>query len=142
MQQFILLTIQFDIYCFKFVNLFSLKLKNDFIIKYHNTLILTKNNTMSTEINPVTANVEIGRRNDVNKKSVRYVKLTNKLCIHNKCKFTEGLNVEVGLTRRSIVILQKNARYKWRHSIDARKMDNGVKRGKRVSITFREAVKM
>lgn len=47
-------------------------------------------------------------------------------------------NVEVNLDRRSIVILRNDARYKWRHAIEARKFDNGVKRGTRVSVTFRE----
>ncbi len=44
---------------------------------------------------------------------------------------------EVTLERRSIVILQEDARYKWRHSIPARKVDNGKKRDIRISITFR-----
>ena len=53
-----------------------------------------------------------------------------------------GKHIEVELLRKSIVILQKDARYKWRHGIEAIKMDNNIQRGKRVSITFREAVKI
>jgi alkylated DNA repair dioxygenase AlkB len=45
------------------------------------------------------------------------------------------------LKRRSCLVLQGDARYKWRHSIPARKSDTykGVKtlRGRRLSITFR-----
>ncbi len=44
---------------------------------------------------------------------------------------------EVVLEKRSIVILQEDARYKWRHSIPARKVDYGRIRDIRISITFR-----
>ncbi len=42
------------------------------------------------------------------------------------------------LPRRSALSLHGDARYVWRHGIVARKKDNGVKRGRRVSITFRK----
>jgi alkylated DNA repair dioxygenase AlkB len=37
----------------------------------------------------------------------------------------------------SLLILYKEARYDWAHSIERRKEDNGISRGRRVSITFR-----
>ena len=43
----------------------------------------------------------------------------------------------VYLQRRSIVSLHRDARYKWKHGITPRKSDNGIKRLRRVSITFR-----
>ncbi|WHI52922.1 alpha-ketoglutarate-dependent dioxygenase AlkB [Microbulbifer sp. MLAF003] len=49
------------------------------------------------------------------------------------------------LNPRSVVILQKDARYKWTHSIPNRKSDliNGqrVQRSRRVSLTFRQVIK-
>jgi len=41
------------------------------------------------------------------------------------------------LKRRSIAILQGDSRYKWTHSIPARKQDNGHNRSTRISLTFR-----
>jgi alkylated DNA repair dioxygenase AlkB len=38
----------------------------------------------------------------------------------------------------SALVLHGPARYKWQHGIVARKSDNGVPRGRRVSITFRK----
>ena len=52
--------------------------------------------------------------------------------------------MSVLLSRRSLLVLQGEARYKWRHSIAARKSDiiDGVRtsRERRVSITFRKAL--
>jgi alkylated DNA repair dioxygenase AlkB len=45
---------------------------------------------------------------------------------------------EITLPRRSIVSFHDEARYDWRHGIAARKKDHGVKRGKRLSLTFRK----
>lgn len=45
---------------------------------------------------------------------------------------------ELVLHRRSMLCLHGDARYKWRHGIVPRKSDNGVKRSKRISLTFRK----
>jgi alkylated DNA repair dioxygenase AlkB len=45
------------------------------------------------------------------------------------------------LQRKSLVILTEDARYKFTHAIPARKSDNGVKRSKRISLTFRKVNK-
>jgi alkylated DNA repair dioxygenase AlkB len=46
---------------------------------------------------------------------------------------------EIPLKRRSAVCLTGDARYKWKHSIAAKKYDiDGVKRETRVSLTFRK----
>ncbi len=42
------------------------------------------------------------------------------------------------LKRRSVIAFHGKARYEWRHGIRARKEDRGVKRGTRVSLTFRK----
>jgi len=53
--------------------------------------------------------------------------------------FTLGaIKREVLLPRRSVVVMHGEARYRWRHGISARKSDRGVKRGRRVSLTFRK----
>lgn len=44
---------------------------------------------------------------------------------------------ELLLPRRSALALFGEARYDWRHGIATRKTDHGVKRGRRVSLTFR-----
>lgn len=44
------------------------------------------------------------------------------------------------LKKNSIVILQNNARYTYKHGIKARKSDNGIKRNRRISITFRNVI--
>lgn len=44
------------------------------------------------------------------------------------------------LEPRSLLILKDDARYKWKHGITSRKSDNGVKRQKRVSLTFRKVI--
>ena len=46
----------------------------------------------------------------------------------------------INLEPRSLLILQEDARYKWKHGITARKSDNGVKRQRRVSLTFRKVL--
>ena len=46
--------------------------------------------------------------------------------------------VEKVLDERSLVVLQDESRYKWKHSIPSRKSDKGVPRKTRVSFTFRE----
>jgi len=45
---------------------------------------------------------------------------------------------EVLLERASLLVLQDAARYEWKYSIAPRKSDNGVKRGRRLSLTFRK----
>lgn len=45
------------------------------------------------------------------------------------------------LHRRSIIILNGDSRYKWKHSIPARQMDGDVKRQRRISLTFRKVRK-
>ena len=45
---------------------------------------------------------------------------------------------EVFLPPRSAICIHGAARYDWRHGIAARKSDHGVKRGRRVSLTFRK----
>lgn len=44
------------------------------------------------------------------------------------------------LEPRSLLVLQGDARYIWRHGIAARKSDNGVKRQRRISLTFRKVI--
>jgi len=44
---------------------------------------------------------------------------------------------EIHLARRSLVMMYGEARSEWRHSIPARIKDNGVERGVRISLTFR-----
>jgi alkylated DNA repair dioxygenase AlkB len=41
------------------------------------------------------------------------------------------------LPKRSTISLYGPARYEWRHGIPARKSDKGIKRGRRISLTFR-----
>lgn len=41
------------------------------------------------------------------------------------------------LEPRSLLILEKDARFKWAHSIAARTMDEGIERQRRISLTFR-----
>jgi alkylated DNA repair dioxygenase AlkB len=46
--------------------------------------------------------------------------------------------IEVLLAPRSLIMLFGEARYNWKHAIPARKQDKGVKRTRRLSITFRK----
>ena len=50
----------------------------------------------------------------------------------------EQEKVELSLAPRSLLMMYGEARYNWKHAILARKQDNGVKRGRRVSLTFRK----
>ncbi len=55
--------------------------------------------------------------------------------------FTNG-NYEksIYLEPHSLLILKDDSRYKWKHGIAARKSDNGVKRRRRISLTFRKVI--
>ena len=46
----------------------------------------------------------------------------------------------IPLEPNSLLVLQGEARYKWKHGIAARKSDNGVKRQRRISLTFRKVI--
>jgi alkylated DNA repair dioxygenase AlkB len=48
--------------------------------------------------------------------------------------------VPLVLAPRSLVVLTEDARYQWQHRIPPRKSDDGVKRGRRVSLTFRTVI--
>jgi alkylated DNA repair dioxygenase AlkB len=50
--------------------------------------------------------------------------------------------VEIPLAPRSLVMLCGEARNRWKHSIPARSKDNGITRGTRISLTFRNVNKM
>jgi alkylated DNA repair dioxygenase AlkB len=55
--------------------------------------------------------------------------------------FTHGeMKKSIYLEAKSLLILSNEARYQWRHGIAMRKSDNGIKRQRRISITFRKAV--
>lgn len=47
----------------------------------------------------------------------------------------------VRLFRRSIIILQNESRYIWKHSIPARLSDGNIQRNRRISLTFRKIKK-
>lgn len=49
-----------------------------------------------------------------------------------------GDRKDLYLERRSALSLHNSARYDWRHEIAAKKSDEGVARGRRVSLTFRK----
>lgn len=57
---------------------------------------------------------------------------------------TTAEKIPVFLPKRSMVVLQKEARYDWKHSIPSRKTDkhNGITypRARRVSLTFRKVI--
>ena len=56
----------------------------------------SENHSNNTETNHLDDSIKLNPLNNVEEdKQVRYVKLTNKSCIHNKCKFKEGLNVDI-----------------------------------------------
>ena len=48
-------------------------------------------------------------------------------------------HIALKLERRSIVVLQDESRWLWKHSIPSRKSDNGIPRQTRISATFRTA---
>ncbi len=50
----------------------------------------------------------------------------------------DNLIIKLPLKRKSLIILQDDARYKWRHGITAKKYDDKIKRDTRISVTFRE----
>lgn len=45
---------------------------------------------------------------------------------------------KINLKRRSLVVMSGIGRYQWKHSIPARKSDDGIKRGERISVTLRK----
>jgi len=47
---------------------------------------------------------------------------------------------DINLERCSLVALQGDIRYKWKHSIPSRKSDNKEMRGNRISLTFRKLI--
>ena len=56
----------------------------------------------------------------------------------NSRNYNPSNKKEVLLSSRSVISLHEDARYKWRHGITARKSDNGFKRTRRISLTFRK----
>lgn len=44
------------------------------------------------------------------------------------------------LERRSLILLKESARYNWTHSIKPKHSDNGIKRTRRISLTFRNVI--
>lgn len=54
--------------------------------------------------------------------------------------YNNYLEIPILLKRRSCIILQDNARYKWKHGITQRKKDGKVKRGVRISLTLRQTL--
>ena len=44
------------------------------------------------------------------------------------------------LEPRSLLVFEGDARYKWKHGIAPRKSDHGIKRQRRVSLTFRKVI--
>ncbi len=46
--------------------------------------------------------------------------------------------IDINLPKRSMLVLMDEARTNWKHGIIQRKTDNGVKRGTRISLTFRK----
>jgi alkylated DNA repair protein alkB family protein 8 len=65
-------------------------------------------------------------------------------CIMRYIKISGGDVVDVEVPRRSVYVIQDDARYKWNHSIPPRKkdvVDGSVKhRGRRLSITYRKVI--
>jgi len=53
--------------------------------------------------------------------------------------FTQTLQepVSLRLESKSLLILEGEARYRWKHGIPARKFDGDIRRSRRVSLTFR-----
>ena len=50
----------------------------------------------------------------------------------------EKERVTIPLAPRSLVMMSGEARHEWKHSIPGRKSDDGVKRERRISLTFRK----
>lgn len=65
-------------------------------------------------------------------------------CVMNFTGVPTGEKIPVLLEPRSIVVLKDDARYKWTHSIPARKVDRfygqTITRERRVSLTFRKVI--
>jgi alkylated DNA repair protein alkB family protein 8 len=65
-------------------------------------------------------------------------------CIMRYIKISGGDVVDVEVPRRSVYVMQDDARYKWNHSIPSRKkdiIDGNVKhRERRISITYRKVI--
>jgi alkylated DNA repair protein alkB family protein 8 len=65
-------------------------------------------------------------------------------CIMRYIKISGGDVVDVEVPRRSVYVMQDDARYKWNHSIPPRKkdvVDGNVKpRERRISITYRKVI--
>jgi alkylated DNA repair protein alkB family protein 8 len=65
-------------------------------------------------------------------------------CIMRYIKISGGDVVDVEVPRRSVYVMQDDARYKWNHSIPSRKkdvVDGAVKhRERRLSITYRKVI--
>lgn len=66
------------------------------------------------------------------------------ISLGSQCTFVlsyDDINVGLIIPRKSLLIMEKEARYDWKHGIDKRKTDiingNKVYRGKRVSVTIR-----
>ena len=63
-------------------------------------------------------------------------------CVMRFIKMDGGDVVDIGIPRRSVYVIQDEARYKWKHAIPPRKKDiiNGVikYRERRLSITYRK----
>lgn len=63
------------------------------------------------------------------------------LSSHCVMDFTKGVSKNfIFLEPMSLLILRKDARYKWKHGIAFRKSDIGLKRKRRLSITFRNVL--
>lgn len=51
-----------------------------------------------------------------------------------------NIKKSIYLDSRSLLILKGDARYKWKHEIKKRKNDSGLKRQRRISLTFRKVI--
>jgi len=49
----------------------------------------------------------------------------------------ENQKIAIPLKKRELLVLSGEARWKWKHSIPARKKDEGILRGLRISMTWR-----
>jgi len=49
----------------------------------------------------------------------------------------ENQKIAIPLKKRELLVLSGEARWKWKHSIPARKKDEGISRGLRISMTWR-----
>ncbi len=51
-----------------------------------------------------------------------------------------GQVIELYLEPKSLLVINAEARYNWFHGIPARRMDNGIVRTRRISVTFRNVI--